>query len=69
MAWIWRCCGCGVGQQLQLRFNPLAWEPPYTAGAALKRQNKQTNKNITAQRRQRQMDISIQHHKYELELL
>ena len=30
------CCGCGVGQQLQLRFNPLAWEPPYVAGAAQK---------------------------------
>ena len=21
-AWIWRCCGCGVGQQLQLSFHP-----------------------------------------------
>ena len=36
MAQIW--CGCGVGRQLQLHFDPyLAWEPPYTAGAALKK--------------------------------
>ena len=21
-AWIWPCCGCGIGQQLQLGFNP-----------------------------------------------
>ena len=21
-AWIWRCCGCGVDQQLQLQFDP-----------------------------------------------
>ena len=21
-AWVWRCCGWGVGQQLQLRCNP-----------------------------------------------
>ena len=29
---------CGVGRQLQLRFDPyLAWEPPYAMGAALKR--------------------------------
>ena len=26
----------GVGWQLQLQFNPLAWELPYAAGAALK---------------------------------
>ena len=34
-------CGYGVCQQLQLRFNPyLAWELPYAADAALKRQKK-----------------------------
>ena len=30
------CCGCGIGQQLQLLFNPLAWELPQAVGAALK---------------------------------
>ena len=29
-----------MGQQLQLQFNPLAWELPYAAAAALKTQNK-----------------------------
>ena len=23
-------CGCGIGWRLQLRFDPLAWELPYT---------------------------------------
>ena len=52
--WVWspallsglricRCCGCGVGQQLQL-IGPLAWEPPYALGMALKSKNKQTSK-------------------------
>ena len=36
MARIWRCPGCGVGQQLSLQLDPLAWEPPCAAGAALK---------------------------------
>ena len=22
MAWIWRCCACGIGWQLQLQFDP-----------------------------------------------
>ena len=35
-----RCCGCGIGQQVQLRFGPLAWEPPYATGMALKRKKK-----------------------------
>ena len=21
-AWIWPCCGCGIGQQLQLQYDP-----------------------------------------------
>ena len=29
MAQMLRCCGCGVGQQLQLRFWLLTWELPY----------------------------------------
>ena len=32
------CCGCGVGRQLRAPIRPLAWETPYAAGAALKRQ-------------------------------
>ena len=32
------CCSCGVGR--------LAQEPPYVAGVAIKRENKQTNKNM-----------------------
>ena len=35
------CCGCGIGQQLQLQFDPLAQELPYARGAALKPKNKQ----------------------------
>ena len=33
-------CGRVVGWQLQLRFDPLAWELPYAAGGALKRPKK-----------------------------
>ena len=29
--------GCGIGWQLQLQFDPQAWEPPYATGAALER--------------------------------
>ena len=36
-AWILISCGCGVGQQLQLR---LAWEPPYATGPTLKKAKK-----------------------------
>ena len=38
LLWLWRRPG-----SLALT-GSLAWEPPYAAGAALKRQNKQTNK-------------------------
>ena len=34
---IWHCCGHGTGQQLQLPIPSLAWEPPYAADVALKR--------------------------------
>ena len=40
MARIWHHCGCGVGLQLQLWFNPKSGERPYAAGAALKRRKK-----------------------------
>ena len=43
VAWIWRCCGCDVGGQLQL-IRPLAWELPYAAGAALKKTKKKKEK-------------------------
>jgi len=39
---IWCCCGCGVGQPALT--GPLAWDPPYAASAALKRQKDQKKK-------------------------
>ena len=42
-AWIWHCCGCGISRWLQLLTWPLAWEPPYAPGVALKRQNNNNN--------------------------
>ena len=44
LLWLWRKL---VATAL---IRPLAWEPPYPSGAALKRQtNKQTKKNLTKQ--------------------
>ena len=43
LLWLWLCCRPTAVAPVQ----PLAWEPPYTAGAALKSKNKQTNKNQT----------------------
>ena len=40
MAWIRRCCGCGVGRAATAPICPLAWEPLYALGAALKRKKK-----------------------------
>ena len=37
MARIPSCCGCGVGPAAVALIQPLAWEPPYAVGAALKR--------------------------------
>ena len=45
MAWISRCCGSGVGQRLQL-IRPLAWEPPYAAGAAPEKAKRHTQKKL-----------------------
>ena len=39
---IWRCCGWGVGQQLQLSFHT-TWALPYAQGVAFKNK-KQKNK-------------------------
>ena len=43
---ILRCCGCGVGWLLYLRFAPLAWEPPYALGVALKKKKQKNFSNI-----------------------
>jgi len=40
LAWIPHCCGCGIGWQQQLRFDPLAWEPPYAATLKSKKKPK-----------------------------
>ena len=41
MAQIWRCCSCGVGQQLQLQLDPWPGNlQTYAAGAALKKKKK-----------------------------
>ena len=45
IARIWRC-GYGVGQQLQLWFDPLAWEPPCDVSAALKKTKKEKSSLI-----------------------
>ena len=44
VAQIPHCCGCGVGQQLQLSFNSLFCKLRYATGAAL---NKQTKKKVS----------------------
>ena len=44
-AWIWCCSGSGVGQWLSL-IRPLAWEPPYTVGVALKSKKKKKQRLI-----------------------
>ena len=36
---------CDVGRQLQLRFEPLAWEAPYAVEAALNIQKQKTKQN------------------------
>ena len=44
-AWIWCCCGCSVGWQLQLQFDPPAWELPYATCVTIKtKQNIQEKK-------------------------
>ena len=34
------CCGCGIGQWLQLQLDPVAWEPPYAVGVDLEKDKK-----------------------------
>ena len=38
------CCGCGVRPAAAAPIRPLAWELPYAAGAALKREKKKKKK-------------------------
>ena len=40
-AQIWHCCGCGCAVAL---IQPLAWELPYAASVALKRNKTEQNK-------------------------
>ena len=52
-AWIWGCCGCGVGQQLTVPIQPLAWELLYAVGVALKKKKKKERKKETANEAQK----------------
>ena len=45
MAQIPHCDGSGVDQWLQLRLDPLAWEPPNAMGAALEKVKRKKKKN------------------------
>ena len=36
LAWIWHCCGCGIGPAANVLIQRLVGEPPYDKGAALK---------------------------------
>ena len=40
----------GVGQQLQLRFHPLAWEFPYALGVALQKKKKKKKESKEKQK-------------------
>ncbi|MFX3716357.1 hypothetical protein ACJBPQ_11090, partial [Streptococcus suis] len=47
-------CGCGVGRQLYVvLIRPLTWEPPYTVGADLKRQNKKLHNHKLSDRQKK----------------
>ena len=45
MVWIWRCCGSGMGRQLQLRLDPPNLGTSICCGCGPKKTNKQTKKN------------------------
>ena len=42
VAWMPRCPGCGAAQ-----IEPLAWEPPYAVGAALKKKKKREREKVS----------------------
>jgi len=45
MAWILHCCGCGIYRLAATApIQPLAWEPPYATGMALKSKRKKKKK-------------------------
>ena len=44
MAQIWRWLWLGRGPAAVAPIRPLAWEPPYAMGVALKKDKRQTNK-------------------------
>ena len=44
MAWILNCCGCGCRLAAVAPIHPLAWDPPYATGVALKKKKKHTQK-------------------------
>ena len=49
---IWCCCGCCVGRQLQLQFDPQPgnFHLPYAVGAALKKKKERERKKINLKR-------------------
>ena len=50
MAQTWHCCSCGVGQPATAPIQPLAWEPPFAEGVALKdKKKKKRNENLILQ--------------------
>ena len=52
-------CGRVVGWQLQLRFDPLAWELPYAAGGALKRPKKKKKGRVGAGEEGRKEGVNV----------
>ena len=47
-AQIWHSCGCGYSAATAL-IRPLAWEPPYVKGAALKNMKRQKKEKKESQ--------------------
>ena len=57
MARILGCCGSGVGRQLQLRLDPLAWKPPYAAEEA-QENGKKTKKKKKKERKKKETTLA-----------
>ena len=56
LAWLWLWCGPAAVAPIQ----PLAWEPPYAMGVALKRQKKKKKKIISEKTIQLHMDKHVE---------